>query len=234
MSDSPRTLADLPSPQAILFDLDGTLVDTVHVRVEGWRRAFAGIGLEVEPAALAPYMGSDGRWLAGEVARAHGRELDWSARDEVDRIAGANFDRLNVSPATLPAATELLTALEKSSRLAFSIATASQPDQVAVSVAALKLPAPPPITDAGHVEHAKPAPDLLLVSAAQLGFAPQACWYVGDSRWDMMAAVAGELTGIGVTTGATDADGLTAAGATVTVASLVELMAELRRRELIG
>ena len=208
-----RTLADLPRPEALLFDLDGTLVDTVSVRVEAWLRAFAQIGLSIDPATLPEYMGSDGRWLAGEVGRAAGRELDWAARDQLDRSSGDFFDELNVSPAILPGATELLTRLEASS-LTFAIATASQPGQVAVSVAALRLPAPPPIVDGGHVQHAKPAPDLLLVAAEQVGVAPQRCWYVGDSRWDMMASVAAGMPAIGVTTGATDAAGLRAAGAT--------------------
>jgi HAD superfamily hydrolase (TIGR01509 family) len=232
VTDATRPLADLPDPEALLFDLDGTLVDTLPVRVEAWRRAFAGIGLTIDPATLPLYMGSDGRWLAGEVGRAAGREFDWAARDELDRSAGAFFDELNVSPAVIPGATELLTALE-SSRTTFGIATASQPGQVAVSVAALRLPAPPRIIDGGHVEHAKPAPDLLLVAAEQVGVAPARCWYVGDSAWDMMAGVAAGMTTIGVTTGATDAGGLRAAGAAVVIDGLPALLVELRRRGLV-
>jgi len=232
MTDDARTLADLPNPEALLFDLDGTLVDTVPVRVGGWVRAFAQFGLPIDPAILPQYMGSDGRWLAGEVARSVGRELDWADRDKLDREAGDFFDRMNVSPATLPGATELLTLLEASS-LTFTIATASQPGQVAVSVAALRLPTPPPIVDAGHVEHAKPAPDLLLVAAAQVGKAPERCWYVGDSTWDMMASVAAGMPAIGVTTGATDAAGLRAAGASAVIAGLPALQDELRRRGLV-
>jgi HAD superfamily hydrolase (TIGR01509 family) len=232
MTDDATTLKQLVDPLAILFDLDGTLVDTVMVRVEGWRRAAGKMGLAIDPAILPQYMGSDGRWLAGEVARSIGVELDWAARDQLDRDAGANFDQLNVSPVPLPGATELLTLLESSS-LIFLIATASQPGQVAVSVNALKLPAPPPIVDAGHVENAKPAPDLLLVAAAQLGIAPERCWYVGDSKWDMMAGAAARMPGIGVTTGATDAAGLLAAGATTVVSGLPELRDELRRRGLL-
>jgi HAD superfamily hydrolase (TIGR01509 family) len=232
VADAARQLADLAVPEALLFDLDGTLVDTVPVRAEAWRRAFARIGLTTDPATLPRYMGSDGRWLAGEVGRAAGRELDWTARDELDRSAGAIFDELNVSPAVLPGATELLTALESSS-LTFGIATASQPGQVAASVAALRLPAPPRIIDGGHVEHAKPAPDLLLVAAEQVGVAPAGCWYVGDSAWDMMAGVAAGMTAIGVTTGATDAGDLRAAGAAVIVAGLLPLLDELRRRGLV-
>ena len=225
-------LAGLPDPQAVLFDLDGTLVDTVRFRAEAWRRAFAAAGMAVDPAILPRYMGSDGRWLAGEVGRTIGRELDWAARDELDRAAGANFDELNASPVTLPGATELLTILE-ASQLILAIATASQPGQVAVSVAALRLPVPPRIIDAGHVEHAKPAPDLLLFAAEQVGVEPGLCWYVGDSAWDMMAGAAAAMPAVGVTTGATDAADLLAAGASVVISDLPALLDELRRRGLV-
>jgi HAD superfamily hydrolase (TIGR01509 family) len=226
-----RAFADLPEPSALLFDLDGTLVDTVNVRLEAWVRAFARLGMAVDRDRLGGYLGSDGRWLAAEMARAAGREFDYAAADEMDQAAGAIFDELNVAPVPLPGATELLAALEES-HFTFAIATASQPGQVAVSVAALRLPSPPQITDAGHVEHAKPAPDLLLVSAAQLGVPPERCWYVGDSTWDMMASKAAGMTGVGVTTGAADSHALLAAGAAVTIEDLTILLAELRRRGL--
>ncbi len=232
MTDRDRTLEHLPQPLGLLFDLDGTLVDTVAVRAEAWRLAFERFGLPIDPGLLPQYMGSDGRWLAGEVARTAGRDLDWAQRDRLDRDSGAIFDELNVSPVPLPGATELLTMLEASD-LTFAIATASQPGQVAVSVASLRLPAPPPITDGGHVEHAKPAPDLLLVASAQLRIPPQRCWYVGDSAWDMMASAAAGMTGIGITTGATGAAGLRDAGAVAVVDGLPALRNELLGRRLI-
>jgi phosphoglycolate phosphatase-like HAD superfamily hydrolase len=87
--------------------------------------------------------------------------------------------------------------------------------------------------DAGHVEHAKPAPDLLLVAAEQVGVKPEHCWYVGDSTWDMMASAAAGMPGIGVTTGATDAAGLRAVGASGVIRGMPELRDELRRRGLV-
>jgi HAD superfamily hydrolase (TIGR01509 family) len=227
-ADAP-TLADLPQPAALLFDLDGTLVDTVHLRIEAWREAFAGAGVIVDSDRLAGYMGSDGRMLAGALARDAGRELDYAETEELDRVSGDLFDELNRSPVPLPGATELLTALQES-HLTFAIATSSRPGQVAASVDALRLPAPPPITDGSHVASAKPEPDLLLAAAAQLRLPPEHCWYVGDSTWDMIASVRAKMVAIGVTTGAADAEGLVAAGAAVAVASLTELLAELRRR----
>lgn len=216
----------------MLFDLDGTLVDTVGLRIEAWGRALAGIGVIVDRDRLGAYIGSDGRRLALELAREAGRELDYATTDELDQIAGANFDTLNTAPAPLPGATELLTKLEASG-LTFAIATSSLPGQVAASVNALELPSPPPVTDGSHVAHAKPEPDLLLASAAQLGVVPERCWYIGDSTWDMMASVRAGLVAVGVTTGAADAEALTSAGAAVAVGSLVEVLDELRRRGVL-
>jgi beta-phosphoglucomutase-like phosphatase (HAD superfamily) len=229
---SPNLLRRLAAPSAILFDLDGTLVDTVHLRIAAWEEALGSHGIDVEPALIAAHIGADGRWLAREMGRAAGRDMDWAESDAIDGLSGSFFDELNLSPEPLPGATELLTALEGSS-LAFAIATASQPGQVAVSVAALRLPNPPPITDAGHVEHAKPEPDLLLASASQLGVAPQSCWYVGDSTWDMMAAVRAGMVGVGVTTGVAGAGDLSAAGAAVVLDGLPALREDLRERGLI-
>lgn len=226
------TLPDLPEPRALLFDLDGTLVDTVALRVAAWVEAFRRFDIPIDPELLPAYMGSDGRWLAREVSRAAGREIDWSTSDEIDRLSGSLFDELNEAPQPLPGATELLTALEEEG-LTFCIATASQPGQVEANVKALGLPAPPAIVDASHVENAKPEPDLLLAAAAQLGVAPEDCWYVGDSAWDMMASVRAGTVAVAVATGATSAEALLAAGATVAVQGLPALAAELRRRGLL-
>jgi HAD superfamily hydrolase (TIGR01509 family) len=223
------TLRALPAPKAILFDLDGTLVDTVHLRIDAWTEALRRHGVAVDRERLAAMIGSDGRRLAREMSREAGREFDEAEAKVVDDLSGAIFDRLNAVPVPLPGATDLLSALE-SSHLTFAIATSSLPGQVMASVRSLALPAEPPIVDGSHVAHAKPAPDLLLAAAAQLGVAPAGCWYVGDSTWDMIASAAAGMTGVGVTTGAAGSEALTAAGALVTIEDLTALLAELRRR----
>jgi len=225
------TIRTLPAPQAILFDLDGTLVDTVHLRIEAWAEALRRHGVVVDRERLARLIGSDGRRLAREMSREAGREFDGVEASVVDDLSGAIFDELNAGPVPLPGASELLGALEMS-HLTFAIATSSLPGQVAASVKSLALPSEPPVMDQSHVAHAKPAPDLLLFAAAQLGVTPERCWYVGDSTWDMLASGAAGMTGIGVTTGVADPDALTAAGAAVTIGSLTTLLAELRRRGL--
>jgi phosphoglycolate phosphatase-like HAD superfamily hydrolase len=106
----------------------------------------------------------------------------------------------------------------------WAIATSSRAEQVVASIGALGLSDPPRVVDGSRVAHAKPAPDLLLLAAEELGVAPRDAWYVGDSTWDMRAAVAAGMTPIGVLAGAAvSADDLQEAGAAAILATLDEL-----------
>lgn len=111
----------------------------------------------------------------------------------------------------------------------WAIATSSRSEQVGASVNALRLPRPPLIVDGSNVEHAKPAPDLLLLAAQRLATPTRRCWYVGDSTWDMEAARAASMVGIGMAYGAVPAAALSRAGAAATT-TFRALQAELRRR----
>jgi HAD superfamily hydrolase (TIGR01549 family) len=171
-------------------------------------------------------MGADGTRVAREVAEAAGRALDDADALEIDHLAGAAFSRLNTHPRALPGVPELLAELDRRS-IPWAIATSSRPDQVQASVDALGLSRPPMITDGSHVQHAKPAPDLLVAAAEQAGMEPATTWYVGDSRWDMQAAVAADMVPLGIATGATDEATLRSSGAGWTYPDLVALRAEL-------
>ena len=118
--------------------------------------------------------------------------------------------------------------------LAVVIATSSLGAQVTASADALGLPQRPLIVDGEHVEHAKPAPDLMLLAAERSSVESARCWYVGDATWDFLACVAAGMTGIAVPTGAVDAGMLLVAGAVVAIDGLDDLAAELRRRGLAG
>lgn len=213
----------MPRPEGLIFDLDGTLVDTVSARIAGWVEALVAVGVPASREQIAPMIGMDGRRLARLVAEAAGQTLDDHAVEAVDKAAGEAFDRLNRAPRPLPGTAELFRALDAAG-IPWVIATSSRKEQVTDSVAALGLAKPPTIVDGSHVQHAKPAPDLLLLAAKRLGIAPAACWAIGDSTWDMRAAVAGGITAIGVTAGsAVSADALIEAGAALVVETLREL-----------
>jgi HAD superfamily hydrolase (TIGR01509 family) len=171
-------------------------------------------------------MGADGTRVAREVAEAAGRTLDDAEALDIDHRAGAAFSRLIRDPAALPGVLELLADLDRRG-IPWAIATSSRRDQVRSSVDALGLPRPPTITDGSHVRHAKPAPDLLLAAAEQAGMEPATTWYVGDSRWDMLAAVAAGMVALGVATGATDGPALRASGAERTYPDLTALRTDL-------
>jgi HAD superfamily hydrolase (TIGR01509 family) len=209
-------------PRAVIFDLDGTLVDTVPTRIEAWLEVFAEVGIPATEEIVAPLIGSDGRWLARRVAELAGMPIDDERSEEIDRRAGEVYGRVNVAPRPLPGVPGVLDALEDGGRR-WAVATSSRREQVAASIAALGLSSPPLVVDGTHVQHAKPEPDLLLLAARELGVAPDEAWYVGDSTWDMQAARAAGMRPIGVTTGSAHADVLRNAGAATVLRSLAEL-----------
>ena len=217
-------------PAAVLFDLDGTLVDTVETRIAAWLRALEEASLPTNREQLAPLIGLDGKRLAKEVAAVAGSPIDEARAEEIDHLSGEIYEKLNRSPRPLSGVRRLVEAIE-ARHIKWAIATSSRKAQVAKSVAALGLAAEPTIVDASHVEHAKPEPDLLLLAARQLGVAPGRCWYVGDSTWDMVSAVAAGMVAIGVTAGsAVDSVALLGAGAAAVVETLDELTEALTSR----
>jgi HAD superfamily hydrolase (TIGR01509 family) len=216
----------LPPPQAVVCDLDGTLVDTVPTRIEAWLATFAEVDLPADRDHVASLIGSDGKWLAERVAERAGRELPAAEAERIDRLAGERYDALNTAPRPLPGARAFLAGLEAAG-IRWAIATSSRPAQIAVSVAALDLDHEPIVIDGLAVDRAKPAPDLLQAAAARLGVEPAGCWCVGDARWDMLAASAAGMCPVGVTTGAATADDLRVAGAVAVVGRCDELLGQL-------
>lgn len=228
----PTGLAGLPDPTGLIFDLGGTLVDTVAARILAWIETFEEVGFPAERRHVAGLIGADGKRLAREVAEVAGRRLSDDRAEAIDRRAGERYDRINLDPRPLAGAKDLLDAL-RGSQLPWAIATSSRADQVTASIRALGLAGDPHIVDGSQVTQAKPAPDLLLRAAEQLGVSARGCWYVGDATWDVRAARAAAMSSVAIPTGAVSARTLQEAGATVTITSLDELTKELMRRGVL-
>jgi HAD superfamily hydrolase (TIGR01509 family) len=212
----------LRRPTAVIFDLDGTLVDTVEERIAAWLAIFEEEGIPADREQVAPLIGLDGKRLAREVANQAGITLDPDRQERIDVRCGVIFEALNRRPRPLPGVRDLLGRLEAGA-IGWAIATSSRREQVASSVEALGLDGQALIVDGTHVEHAKPAPDLLLLAADELHADPATCWYVGDSTWDMVAASAAGMVAVGVTSGAASHGALRRAGARLVVPTLDEL-----------
>jgi alpha,alpha-trehalose phosphorylase len=216
----------LPRPAAVVCDLDGTLVDTVPTRITAWLRTFEEFGLPADRGHVASLIGSDGKWLAEQVAARASQALSPADAEAIDRRAGEIYGELNTAPRPLPGVAAFLAALNAAG-VKWAIATSSRPAQVGVSVAALGLAQPPVVVDGQAVSRAKPEPDLLLAAAAALGTAPDGCWCVGDSRWDVQAAIAAQMVPVGVTTGSATAEELRVDGALAVVDRLDRLVGAL-------
>jgi HAD superfamily hydrolase (TIGR01509 family) len=227
MDSSPRLDR---GPAALVIDLDGTLVDTVETRIRAWLAVFEEFDIPATRNLVAPLIGIDGKRLAREVAEAADRPLPGGGDEEIDRRCGEIYESLNCDPRPLPGAHDLLAWLDDRA-WPWAIATSSRRAQVGTSLAALALARDPTIVDGSSVEHAKPAPDLLLKAAEALEQPPTTCWCIGDSTWDMRAAQAAGMPAIGITAGAAvEADALRDAGAVLVLDTLMELQAELHRR----
>lgn len=213
----------LPRPGAVVCDLDGTLVDTVPTRIRAWLRTFAEFGIPAERDHVASLIGSDGKWLAEQVAARAGRDLSATQTEAIDRRAGEIYGELNTDPRVLPGVLAFTAAL-RAAGIPWAIATSSRPEQVSHSVAALGLPDLPVVVDGMQVSRAKPAPDLLLAAGEALGTRPATCWCVGDSRWDVRAATAAGMIPVGVATGSATREELLAEGAQLVVDRLDELV----------
>jgi beta-phosphoglucomutase-like phosphatase (HAD superfamily) len=222
-------IRDLPRPDAVVFDLDGTLVDTVETRIQAWQQVFDEFGVQASREQLEPLIGVDGTRLAREVCALAGQPIDAKRAEVIDKRSGEIYEALNRSPRPLPGVRRLFEAIERHGAKS-AIATSSRKEQVKTSVDALGLSTEPTIVDASHVEHAKPEPDLLLRAAEELEVDPSKAWYVGDSTWDMGASVAAAMIPIGVTAGsAVSREALEGAGAAVVVETLDQIADALTR-----
>jgi HAD superfamily hydrolase (TIGR01509 family) len=207
---------------ALIFDLDGTLVDTVGHRIAAWVQALVEAEIPASSVTVAPLIGMGGRDLATAIARHGGIDLNARRLEGLERRAGAIFSERNRRPRPLPGIRDVLTSLVALGK-PWAIATGGLQDEAQPSIECLRLPSRPIVIDGTLVARGKPAPDLLLLAADRLRIPPGECRYIGDSTWDMLAAAAAKMASIGVTAGGVaSADALKAAGAGRVFANLTE------------
>ena len=197
---------------AFLFDLDGTLMDSVYQHVLAWREALEKIGLELSVWRIHRRIGMSGGLFLDALLRETGRRFGTQEAADVKAAHAAAFARLVGAVRPLPGARELLTYLTKA-RVPWAIATSGWIDSARPMLELLGVPAGVPVITRDQVAHAKPDPDLFLAAAAKLEVPIDSCIVVGDSVWDLLAARRARALGVGLLSGGYGQDELERAGA---------------------
>ncbi|HEX4415408.1 MAG TPA: HAD family hydrolase [Lacipirellulaceae bacterium] len=197
---------------AFLFDLDGTLVDSVYQHVLAWREAMSGVGIQLAVWRIHRRIGMSGGLMANAILRETGHTVTTDEANRLVRLHGEAYARLIDQVCPLPGARELLAYLVKS-KVPFAIATSSRIESAARPIATLGIPDYVPIITRDQVEFAKPDPDLFLMAAEKLGVPITNSVVVGDSVWDLLAAQRARALGVGLMSGGYGEDELARAGA---------------------
>ena len=197
---------------ALIFDLDGTLVDTVYAHVFAWQRALAENGLAVDGWRSHRRVGRSGGLFTRAVARELGREISSQEAEALQRRHGELFRQFLPERRALPGAVELLRAL-RSANVPHGIATSGRRPEIDRSLEILDIGPETVVVERGDVLRAKPAPDLFLNAQQRLGVSVDECYVVGDAVWDLLAAQRARMLCVGLLSGGYGEDELTRAGA---------------------
>lgn len=192
-----------PSQSAFLFDLDGTLVDSVYQHVLAWKEALDREGVELSVWRIHRRIGMSGGLFANILLRETGLEI---TEDRLERLRQSHANAysrqaMQGSVKPLPGARELLDYLS-TQEIPWAIATSGRMQTAAHNLEALGVdPSRVPVVTRDQVHHAKPDPDLFLAAAARLDVDIHHSLVIGDSIWDMLAAQRARALGIGLLSG---------------------------------
>ncbi len=212
--------------QALVFDLDGTLIDSVYQHVLAWRDALEQAGIELSVWRIHRKVGMSGGLFANALLRETGREVTTADAGLLRRLHAEAYARYAAQVRPLPGAVELLRTLTRTGT-PWAIATSGYRESAGLTLERLGVPEDVPIVTRDLVERAKPDPDLFLAAADKLGVDIQDCVVVGDSVWDLLAARRARALGIGLLSGGYGREELERAGAYRVYDDPADLLAHL-------
>jgi HAD superfamily hydrolase (TIGR01509 family) len=213
---------------ALIFDLDGTLVDTVYAHVFSWQKALQESDMAVDGWRIHRKIGMSGGLFTRAVGREIGHELSdeeaAAVQDVHDRLFEELLPRDERRP--LPGAKEVLAELRERG-ITHGIATSGRRPGIDASLDALGVPDDMVVVQRGDVARAKPEPDLFIECAKRLEVEPEDCYVIGDAVWDLLAARRARMLSIGLLSGGYGADELQGAGAFRVYRDAAELQGSL-------
>ena len=194
---------------AVLFDIDGTLVDSNYLHVHAWYRAFDEVGHPVEAWRVHRSIGMDGTTLVSTLADG----ADDDTRSQLKDLHSRYYQELAPRLKPLPGAPELLEAVHKLG-VQVVLATSAPEDELKVLREVLDCDhLVAAVTSSEDVDTAKPQPDIVNVALQRAGVSAQHAVFVGDTVWDVEACVRAGVDCIAVLSGGVSRGELETAGA---------------------
>jgi HAD superfamily hydrolase (TIGR01549 family) len=188
---------------AFLFDLDGTLIDSVYQHVLAWKQALDAEGLDISVWRIHRKIGMSGGLFANMLLRETALPITAERLDRMRERHAEAFNRMHAQGAVrpLPGARELLDYLTAQD-IPWAIATSGRMETARHNLQALGVdPSKVPVVTRDQVRHAKPDPDLFMEAAERLGVDIRQSLVIGDSVWDMLAAQRARTLGVGLLSG---------------------------------
>lgn len=203
----------MPRELAFLFDLDGTLVDSVYQHVLAWKSALDAEGIDLSVWRIHRRVGMSGGLFTHMLLRETRREISPELIARLGARHAEAYRTLSRSVTPLPGARELLAHLGDNS-IPWAIATSGRMETARLNLEALGVDTSKvPVVTRDQVQYAKPDPDLFMAAAERLGVPIEKAFVVGDAIWDMLAARRARALGVGLLSGGYGADELERAGA---------------------
>jgi HAD superfamily hydrolase (TIGR01549 family) len=197
---------------AFLFDLDGTLIDSVYQHVLAWREALERGGQQLAVWRIHRRIGMSGGLLVNALARETGGAVSPEEAEQLIRWHAEAYVKYVDQVRPLPGAVELLEYLRRAG-VPHAIATSGKRESAARSLKMLDVHEDLVVITRDQVRYAKPDPDLFLAAAEKLGVSIHDSVVVGDSVWDLLAARRARAIGVGVLSGGYGEEELERAGA---------------------
>ncbi|HEX6502460.1 MAG TPA: HAD family hydrolase [Terriglobales bacterium] len=207
---------------AFLFDLDGTLIDSVYEHVLAWREALRELGIELSTWRIHRRVGMSGGLILNALQRETGRQLTREEAERLKKLHGEAFQKRLPEVRPLPGAKELLSMLTRL-KVPWAIATTGKTRDARPAIEMLEAGSNVHLITRDDVPHGKPFPDLFLAAAGRLKADIHDCIVVGDSVWDLLASRRAHALGVGLLSGGYGEEELERAGAYRVYADPAEL-----------
>ena len=217
---------DTDHTPALLFDLNGTLIDSVYQHVLAWHEALEELGLSLAVWRIHRRIGMSGGLLVQALGREIGQRITPEQAKELQKKHAAAYEHYQAAIQPLPGARELLRQLSRT-KVPYAIATSGRPEGARSALEKLGIGPEIPVITRQEVQRAKPDPDLFLAAAQRLNVPIARAMVVGDSVWDLLAARRAGCLGIGLLSGGYGKEELEQVGAYRVYLDPADLLAHL-------